>query len=88
MSYLRFGLIVAGGDWPVGSVGVLSARSGDLLGVIAYYPAWRQYVFEGKPETVWSAECLIDLTRKLNEMNAERATRLVTRRRERQGAAS
>ena len=40
---------------------VLSARSGDPLGLILWRSTWRQYVLEPEPMTVWSSGCLEDV---------------------------
>jgi len=36
-------------------------RSGDLLGVIAWYASWRQFCFFPEADTVWSNGCLADV---------------------------
>jgi hypothetical protein len=37
---------------------VISKKHGDLLGVVRWYPRWRQYTFFPEPDTVWNTECL------------------------------
>lgn len=71
MSYLRFTPMKESDEWPTGSVAVLS-RGGSVLGVISYYPAWRQHVFEAAPDTVWSNGCLCEVEHKVSAMNAGR----------------
>lgn len=72
MAYLRFQPVAAGSDWSEGSVAVLSRRHGDVLGVISWYQPWREYVFEAKPDTVWSRGCLREVTAKVVEMTYRR----------------
>jgi hypothetical protein len=75
VSYLRFQAVAAGSVWPDGAVAVLSRRGGELLGVISWYPRWREHVFEAKPDTVWSNGCLCEVENKVSAMNAERRAR-------------
>lgn len=37
---------------------VLSTSSGALLGCIAWYGRWRQYVFVPSPDTIFNPDCL------------------------------
>jgi hypothetical protein len=83
MSFLRFQPADAAAGFPPGSVAVLSARRGDVLGVISWYGPWRQHVLEAAPETVWSDGCLIEVASQLAVMNAERRVVAAARRRER-----
>jgi hypothetical protein len=52
-------------------VGVVSISSGDVLGVIEWYGAWRQYIFEAAPDTVWNIDCLREVETVLSELNAD-----------------
>ncbi len=40
---------------------VRNKRSGDLLALIHWYGAWRQYVFMPQLETIYSVGCLLDI---------------------------
>lgn len=42
---------------------VTSKHDGFELGKIDGYGPWRQYVFQGVPNTIWSRDCLTDLTK-------------------------
>lgn len=70
-NFLRFTPMKDSDAWPTGSVAVLS-RGGAVLGVIEWYPAWREHVFNAAPDTVWSAGCLSEVEQKVRAMNAER----------------
>jgi hypothetical protein len=75
VSYLRFQPAAAAAGFPPGSVAVLSARHGDVLGVISWHAPWRQHVLEPAPDTVWSNGCLDEIERRLTAMNEERRAR-------------
>jgi hypothetical protein len=49
---------------------VVSNR-GQCLGFIGWYGAWRQYVFEPEPATVFNRECLLDIATYLERVNEE-----------------
>lgn len=71
MSYLMFEVIPRStADFPAGSVAVLNARSRDVLGVLVYYPRWKQHVMHAREGIVWSHDCLTDVAAKLRELNA------------------
>lgn len=40
---------------------ILNNKSQNVLGNIYWYPAWRWYVFESKPECVFNNSCLRDI---------------------------
>ena len=40
---------------------VVNKSSGDDIGRIEFYPAWRRYVLSPEAGTVWSAGCLADV---------------------------
>jgi len=42
-------------------IGVYSKRSGDRLGIIKWYGAWRQYAFFPSGNTLYNVECLNDI---------------------------
>jgi len=44
-------------------------KSDDRLGVIQWYPAWRQYCFFPAPVTIFNAGCLVDVQDFLKQMN-------------------
>jgi len=54
---------------------VLSARTNDPLGLILWRGAWRQYVFEPEPMSVWSTGCLADVRTFIESLMAARRSR-------------
>jgi len=48
---------------------VLSKKHGNVLGVVKYYGAWRQYAFFPSNETIWNTECLTDIIEFLKKQN-------------------
>ena len=48
---------------------VFSVRQGTVLGRIAWFGRWRQYVFEPNPGTVFNNECLTSLADRLSYLN-------------------
>jgi hypothetical protein len=44
---------------------------GELLGVITFDGAWRQFVFIPSPKTEWSSGCLTLIAGKLEELNQQ-----------------
>lgn len=58
-------------------VGVIERRSGDALGEIKWYGAWRQYAFLPLAErTVWSRSCLAEVSAEIDRLMAARRARL------------
>lgn len=51
---------------------VKNKDNGTTLGTIRWHGAWRQYVFEPVQETIWSSDCLQDLTDYLKKLKEER----------------
>lgn len=51
--------------------GVVSKSSGDVLGLIEWYGAWRQYIIEPREGCVFNNGCLNDISAFLTEANAE-----------------
>jgi len=51
---------------------VVNLRSGLLLGVVEWYPPWRQYVFFPEADTVFSKDCLEEINRLLIELNSKK----------------
>lgn len=54
------------------TVYVHSRRHGDLLGVIKWYGAWRQYAFFPEAGTVWNPDCLDAVNGCIRGLMAER----------------
>ena len=52
---------------------VSSIRSGENLGIIYWWPTWRQYIFQPNQaiKPVFNTECLKDIAAKLEEYNNE-----------------
>lgn len=50
---------------------VISARSGDMLGAVRWYGPWRQYTFQPESLTTFNRECLNDIIKFLDQVNAE-----------------
>lgn len=51
---------------------VTNRRSGQLLGTIRWFGAWRQYVFAPAAQTLYSAGCLVDVAAFMHEKRDER----------------
>ena len=51
---------------------VLNTRSTGLLGIIAWYAAWRRFCFFPEDYTVWSAGCLADIQEAINWAESDR----------------
>jgi hypothetical protein len=51
---------------------VHSTHSGDFLGMIKFYPGWREYVFEPCNATRFSEECLREILERLDILNIAR----------------
>lgn len=50
----------------------LNNRTGNELGIVKYYPAWRQYCYYPASLTVFNSGCLIDITNFIDQLNEER----------------
>lgn len=48
---------------------ILNRRSGTELGQIGWYPRWKCFTVHFEDNSVWSADCLDDVQRKLTELN-------------------
>lgn len=46
--------------------------SGDELGVVQWYPAWRQYCYFPSQPAVYSVGCLADINDFINQLSAAR----------------
>jgi hypothetical protein len=53
-------------------VGVYSARSGEMLGRIAWFGRWRQFAFFPEPGTAWNPECLEAVNGQVRDLMAKR----------------
>ena len=40
---------------------IVSKRGGERLGIIKWYPRWRQYAFFPEANTIFNIECLNDI---------------------------
>lgn len=68
-SYLLFNQLAAAGSTERWSV--VSARRGDRLGTVRWHGAWRQYVFEPWPATIFSRGCLEEVNGVLEQLTRE-----------------
>ncbi len=50
---------------------VVNNESGALLGTVAWYGPWRQYVFEVIDQPIFNNGCLVELTDFLTELNTQ-----------------
>lgn len=69
--YLEFKPIAVQPERRTKRWGVVSKSSGDVLGLVEWYGAWRQYIFEPREGCVFNNGCLNDISAFLTEMNAE-----------------
>lgn len=51
---------------------VISKKHGDILGVVRWYPRWRQYTFWPELHTIWNPECLMDVCEFIRELMKDR----------------
>jgi hypothetical protein len=68
---------IVAGQRPRTFIWEVRSRSGNCLGTVAWYSAWRQYVFYPDPETLYNHQCLDEIRRFVVDM-----TDLQKRRRE------
>ena len=59
---------------------VRSKSGGDLLGLISWYGPWRQYVFQPQPQTVFSHDCMLSISRYCYSLNQQQKNRDVRER--------
>jgi len=52
-------------------INVISKSHGDLLGEIRWFGRWRQYAFYPQPETVFTPECMQDITGVIQNLMAD-----------------
>jgi hypothetical protein len=45
-------------------------RSGEELGIVKWYPGWRQYCYFPSVQAVYSSGCLIDIANFINVLGA------------------
>ena len=50
---------------------VVNNKSGALLGTVAWYGPWRQYVFEAIDQPIFNNGCLVELTDFLTDLNTQ-----------------
>lgn len=50
---------------------VRSKSSGDILGQIRWYGAWRQYCFYPEGDTIWNEDCLRAVRNAMNQANED-----------------
>jgi len=50
---------------------VSNGHDRDTLGNIYWYPAWKCWVFETEPGSIWSEDCLANIIAFLGEVNKE-----------------
>ena len=51
---------------------VIRAKTGDVLGIVAWFPRWRQFEFEPRDGAAFSWDCLKALSEFLVELNEEK----------------
>ena len=49
-------------------IGVISKHHGDMIGIIKWFPRWRQYALYPGNGTVFNAECLNDIQSYIREL--------------------
>jgi len=55
-----------------GGWSILNTKYGNRIGDVVWYPPWKQYVFEGAEDCVFSADCLQEIVKFLLRLNEER----------------
>lgn len=66
--YLRF-VQIANPGRKTGVWQVVSQSSGDVLGIIKWYGAWRQYCFFPADATLYNTDCLAAITDRVETCN-------------------
>jgi hypothetical protein len=46
-----------------------NTRSGTTLGIVKWYPSWRQYCYFPTVQAVYSAGCFDDISHFINQLN-------------------
>lgn len=70
MTFLAFTEIKDTGKTKVWSVD--NSNDGSFLGTISWRGGWRKYVLNVEPQTIWSADCLADVSKFIDARMAER----------------
>lgn len=70
-SFIEF-TVVSRGKHKTGTWRVSNRKNGDDLGLIAWYPAWRQYCFLPTLGTVFSSGCLDEIMDFINNAMKEK----------------
>ena len=47
---------------------VINVKLGNILGIIKWYPSWRQYCFFPESDTVFNKDCLSDIENFVQEL--------------------
>ena len=55
--------------YPNGSIYVVTSKDHVDLGEIEYYEPWKQYIYVSDNDRIYSADCLKDIARFLEEKN-------------------
>lgn len=50
----------------------INVRMQDTIGVVEWYPTWRQYIYAPEGATVYSAGCLDNIKDFLDQLNGKR----------------
>jgi len=50
---------------------ILNNKSQEPIGMIEFYPPWRQYVFSAYEEAVWNKDCLQEIVTFLGELKGK-----------------
>lgn len=66
--YIEFNLIE---KKPKTNVYAVNKRDGEQIGMIFWYGAWRQYVFNPLPDTIWSHDCIDEIKNFLRYLKRE-----------------
>ena len=66
-SFIRFHLFSRGAEIRYRRLSVMNHK-GLTIGVISYWPRWKRWIFEPSAGIILSADCLAEITRKLEEM--------------------
>lgn len=52
-------------------VHIISKRQEEILAVIKWHSAWRQYTFQPQSDTIYNTECLLDIVKCTENLNKE-----------------
>jgi len=50
---------------------IFNNRSGKVIGTVAWFSRWKQWVFLPRSETIWSSSCLDDISDFLDGLSEE-----------------